>query len=834
MEAADDPDVWMFVAEAPLKAASISCNTGLPAMGLGGVLAGAHDPGESRTYHEVCAHPAMRKVSWKGRMTVIAFDASISDPKKPLVSLGAAYAAIALKSLGADVWLMRIPYQEPAKDDFASTGKDQGPDDYIARNGADAFFRLVFEAVRADPIERLRPLLELDPLQRSEAAQGLLSELPILAYLHASERAHALFDQMFAARKLKTRPIREAMANFKRRLIPKKEERRTVDANVYSFENNITAVREGQDEEGEPTWRKVAPLVAEITEDVHKDNGVEREREFTVSGAMEDGSELPSAHVSAAHWLEREWLPKAWGAKAHVEAARSSWDHFLAATSQRSHPRTRTIYTHTGWRKIEDRWVYLLPENSIGEGAAGLEVANPDQQGRFGMAALPEDAEEIKHAVASSFSALTVGKLRVTVPVFCAIWLAPVYVDVRANFSILLVGKTGTGKSGLAGLAAGFFGEWSFDSPPLSWSATPAAIERVLFHARDTVVVVDDFVPGAEKGLDEKATRILQSIGNRTGRERNNRANEAQASRPPRAMVLSTGEDLPITRTASTLARALVDRIEPGDLAIHGAGGIVEVARQRRLHQIAMRSYLAHIANHYELRIEQIAQYASYWASESDGVRAATRGAHARTALSIGLLIAAAESYLDYAGYIGAITAEKQKTLFRSVEEWMTHLAAAQVDYSGESSGASPADRWMAAISALLTSKRAALAIRVPLPDRDGESAASDLSVTGIGWIDRNYLYLSAELSWNAVRMFYDRDWPYNQNEVHRQLADRGVIEKAASIEGGCGTQRIARRVRLGGTQHSLLWVPRHWFENSLPKEHRPEETTNGINLNEV
>jgi DNA polymerase-1 len=326
---------------------------------------------------------------------------------------------------------------------------------------------------------------------------------------------------------------------------------------------------------------------------------------------------------------------------------------------------------------------------------------------------------------------------------------------------------------------------------------------------------------------------VLQSIGNRTGRERNNRANEAQASRPPRAMVLSTGEDLPNTRTASTLSRTLVVRVEEGDVNIHGDGGIVDVAQERPLHQIAMRSYLAHVAGHYEKRVTQITNYALFWAQDYDDLRDAAQGAHARTAPSIALLIAAAESYLDYAAKLGAITVDHQKMVRHSVIEWMTSLAAKQVDYSGERSGASPADRWITAISALLMSGRATLAARMPIPGEDGASTAADMGLDGVGWVDERYIYLSPDISWNAVRTFYDREWPYNKNEVHRQLAERGIIERAAGPENGPQTQRIARRVRLGGTQHPLLWIPRRWFEDALRKQHRGEGDASGMSTEE-
>ncbi|WP_437767158.1 VapE domain-containing protein [Sorangium sp. So ce281] len=187
LDAAADTSIPLYVTEAPLKAISLTCH-GYASLGLGGVLAGCHDPKELREHEEIVATKEMKRVNWKGRKTFIVFDAGVSN--NVMVALGASYVWKALAQEGADVWLVRIPYRhstevEIEKGEFF-TEHDQGPDDFISRNGEMAFQELVDEAVPADPNKRIALAIKGINLRaaRSEAAAPLLDDLFFQACLN--------------------------------------------------------------------------------------------------------------------------------------------------------------------------------------------------------------------------------------------------------------------------------------------------------------------------------------------------------------------------------------------------------------------------------------------------------------------------------------------------------------------------------------------------------------------------------------------------------------------------------------------------------------------------
>ena len=189
-ESLNDTSRPIVFAEAPLKAISVSANLGVPAVGLGGVLAGAHDKAALETLGEICLHKSLLDIRWGGRTALIAFDAGLGgydQPGNPMVALGAARLWKALSDLGAEVRLIRLPYFHPQDVDIDRCPEwrveDQGPDDFIFREGKDAFMVLMDQAESAEPVEMMSAALaESKPSERA----GLVAQLTRDTYFQAA------------------------------------------------------------------------------------------------------------------------------------------------------------------------------------------------------------------------------------------------------------------------------------------------------------------------------------------------------------------------------------------------------------------------------------------------------------------------------------------------------------------------------------------------------------------------------------------------------------------------------------------------------------------------
>ena len=215
---AGDATKPLFIVEAPLKALSLTANE-MPAIGLGGVLAGATDKDVLEALGEIVLSKEMQRIQWVGRVVYVVFDAGIQD--NPMVALGAARLALGLRHAEADVRFVILPFAHPTEND-PENGKfvfkaDQGPDDFLARNGREAFQKLVDAAVAADPVVRISQAASGS--NRTEAVAHLLGELPVQAVLH--EGGALIVDQVAAVVKsanIGKAAIQQAVKHFGERL----------------------------------------------------------------------------------------------------------------------------------------------------------------------------------------------------------------------------------------------------------------------------------------------------------------------------------------------------------------------------------------------------------------------------------------------------------------------------------------------------------------------------------------------------------------------------------------------------------------------------------------
>jgi putative DNA primase/helicase len=233
---------------------------GFLAIGLGGVLVGAHDPEQARHYGEIVASQDLRRIKWTGRIAYITFDANLAT--NPLVALGLAYAWVALQGLGADVRAVRIPLWHPQDVDIEAgqffQEQDQGPDDFLARSGVEAFRQLVADSIPADPAKRVAQAAEgLTGPARVDAVLRILQDLSAQACLHVGgevlrEGVAGQLRKFGMGKKV----LNEVIANFKERLsrsLPKPEDdRRCTD--LGNAERMVSLF--GQDLLYVPKWKE--------------------------------------------------------------------------------------------------------------------------------------------------------------------------------------------------------------------------------------------------------------------------------------------------------------------------------------------------------------------------------------------------------------------------------------------------------------------------------------------------------------------------------------------------------------------------------------------------
>lgn len=176
------------------------------------------------------------------------------------------------------------------------------------------------------------------------------------------------------------------------------------------------------------------------------------------------------------------------------------------------------------------------------EDQLGIRLRIPSSLKRYSLPS-PRSGNQLTKDLYDSLQMLRLAPYHISVPVYSAIWLAPV---LDADFSIHLYGITGTFKSEFAALATQHFGPDHDARNLLSWSSTVNYIRAMSAYTRNAILTVDDFVPTGSLNDIEKSFRaaedVLRAQANGVGRGRCRRDGTPQEPESPKCLIISTGE----------------------------------------------------------------------------------------------------------------------------------------------------------------------------------------------------------------------------------------------------------------------------------------------------
>ncbi len=338
----------------------------------------------------------------------------------------------------------------------------------------------------------------------------------------------------------------------------------------------LSAIRRGQlIFMGEP----LGNFAFRVTHEQVLDDGLNfPETVYTVAGELATGERLPPVTVPGQDFPDLKWIPRFWGVRPILFVSRGK-AHLVARAAQEvslDNLVQERVFTYTGWREVDEEWGYLcgaghLTANGLNKNIK-VDLGTNNLQ-HYTLAAPPKNPKALQQAVRASLDFLKVGPLRVTTPLWAAMYTS-VLTDIRALYTVLWVyGSTQSGKSTATYLAQCHFGPGFISGrqyhPPANWESSLTALEGNMFTAKDAAIIIDDYAPqfasGAEaRKLGKTAAKIVRGVGNRTARERANYDLSQRKTRIPRGLVLVTAE-LPLAGQ-STVGRMLYVPVEKGDL----------------------------------------------------------------------------------------------------------------------------------------------------------------------------------------------------------------------------------------------------------------------------
>jgi hypothetical protein len=565
---------------------------------------------------------------------------------------------------------------------------------------------------------------------------------------------------------------------------------------------------------GEAYLQPLCNFDARITREEILDDGSGEDRHtFAIEGRLYDGAPLPPVSVPAADFPAMSWPIKGWGLRAVVFAGMGIKDHLRVAIQELSTGAERhRVYKHTGWRQEGGAWLYLHAAGAIGaEGT--VRSLRVELEGKLRHYSLPDppQGEALAQAIRANLRLLGLGKPRLMYPLLGAVYRS---ILGGADCSVALIGTTGRGKSELAALTQQHFGT-AMDrlGLPGNWSSTANALEALAFLAKDALLVIDDFKPGGSRSeidqLHAKADRVLRAQGNNSARQRCWADGTVRADRPPRGLIVMTGEDQ--VRGESLRARQLPLLVRQGDLDVCSLTPFQQDAA-RGLYAQALAGFVQWLAPQYE-------QVRSRLSRQHAKLRDKALGAanHPRTPGIVADLALGLKYFLDFGVAAGVIKPRARAALADA--GWQALLEAA-ADQAQEIRAQDPARRFLLLVAGAITAERAHLAARsgeapegaaawgwreVEVQTRDGPDVRSQAQGSLIGWLDGDDVYLDPEASFATAQRLAEEQGerlPLSQRQLYRRLKENGAL---ASTE----PNKTTTRRTLQGKERAVIHLRR-------------------------
>ncbi|MBQ2700427.1 MAG: DUF927 domain-containing protein [Clostridia bacterium] len=559
-------------------------------------------------------------------------------------------------------------------------------------------------------------------------------------------------------------------------------------------------------------------FVALPIEETVLDDGQEQAIRLKIAGWDGNGRRLPDALVKAEEFSGMGWVVKNWALSACIEPGTTTKDKLRAIIQKAGalNAVRRTVYTHTGWRKVAGRPVFLHGGGAIGAEGIGVELGYGygDMYDLSGMAegVLP-DADVMakrQYAMGYTFKLMSLATLRVGVPLVAFMFLSPLrhflsQAGFPPAFIPFLCGKSSNGKSVLASLALSHFGRnFHAQNHPASFENTVNGISLKLNVLKDMPLLIDDYHPEGDakkkRAMDAVAQQISRMVGDGSVRSRMSADAGSREDKPARGTAFETGEQLPDV-SLSGLARLYVIEIGGKDVPLGSErlSDLQERAREGVLAE-AMRGYIEWLIPQFDRLPRELGERYSQLRTQATAM---TQGAHKRLPSAAAHLMLGLEMMLKYAAHLDLVDEEDLPELERKYFDMILDNSRKQGE---EMLQEKPSKMYLDTLRELLIAKRVTV--------RDLEDRQSTVLPNNIGCRDSQYYYFIPGQAFAAVQKAYQDQgqlFPVGKNAVAKMLREEKQL--LASPD---GTKNV-RQLQRGGIKGWYQWIPRHILDNTQP-----------------
>lgn len=538
--------------------------------------------------------------------------------------------------------------------------------------------------------------------------------------------------------------------------------------------------------------KKLCNFTPWLLSEIMVDDGVATSTRIRLAGVHESGRTLPEIEIAAEELGNFNWLYKNWGIDCILETGQSVKDSIRYAIQTTAPGAERqTVYTVTGWRKINGAYHFLMPGNE----KQTVSLAGKMQGYTMEQCLWENDIGFLEDLLIKS--PLAPPKILLTLLAF--VFLTPLNhflkrAGCEPKFVIFLTGKTGSRKSSLAALILSFFGRFTGTELPLSFRDTVNSILHHTFALKDVLTCIDDFHPAGrieETKLTATAQGIMRAYGDRSGRGRLRADASPMDARPPQGNAIITGEFPPDIGESGT-ARYFGLELHDGDVNLDELTFYQHRAAEGVL-QRCMYGYLEWLKISALRDAETEERFTAFLKSEFEEKRSAFQKSgilcHGRIPEAVALLQIGMDMLLLYLELKGGLEKDVCDEVKQRFQTLLYQLAARQAESIIQDK---PTHKFIRKFYALLESGQVCVLNKNKPLDFVPQSC--------IGYEDEDFYYLHTDIVHKAVRKLCDEQgesFTISQKSLLKALAEEGVIETASG--------QNTKQVRVGGKKMRML-----------------------------
>lgn len=532
-----------------------------------------------------------------------------------------------------------------------------------------------------------------------------------------------------------------------------------------------------------------------LTQEITVWDGQNKQTLIRLGGIHESGRLLPETQIPAEELGSFNWLLRDWGIDCILEpgfGVRESVRYAIQTTAEQA--QRKTVYSITGWERIEGQWQFLMP------GDTELTVCLPGKMQGYAMQPCCEDADA---ATAMAMLGSTLAPQQILYAMTAFTFLSPLNHFLKLaghepKFVLFLVGITGSRKSTLAALFLSYFGHFTGTELPLSFRDTANSILHHAYALRDVLTCIDDFHPAGrneEARLTATAQSIMRAYGDRTGRGRLYADATPMDARPPQGNAILTAEFPPDIGESGT-ARYFSLELKDGDVDLTQLSAFQEQAAQGAL-QRCMYGYTEWLRTQFLCDEEQTGRFVSalkkIFEQYREEFRTACVHCHGRVPEAAAWLKLGMKVFLSFLHSRSLLTQEAGAEQLQQFHKMLYQLAVQQSENIRQDK---PTHRFIEKLYALLDSGQVCLLPR--------DSVSSTMPQNCVGYEDERFLYLLASPAHRAVRkLCEDQGEAFSSSEksLLKQLAEQGLIETAQG--------QNTKSLRFGGKSKRVVCLHR-------------------------